>query len=186
MDQREYTGAIQLHAKTNRLQAHAAAQRGDFIEAGRCNEIAAMADTGRLLAPRATEHNIPDLVAGAAALGRLVESPDVPPMGVDQCRAAIKQHGVSYRLLQKAATMQGNHGAAKRLDEIATAAEDGKLLASDASAPHLAAAAAVHGLLVDDSGAQVQPPQASATLADPYVKGRLGGQPLGPKLEGQT
>jgi hypothetical protein len=151
MDQREYTGAIQLHGKTHRLKAIVAAQCGNFIESGRCSEIATAAETGLMLRPRPTESNVPDLVAGAAALGRLIDSPDPQPMTLDQTRAAIKQHGVSHRLAQKAATANGGNLVAMRLDQIATAAEGGRLLKSDESAPHIAAAAALHGLVVDDS-----------------------------------
>jgi hypothetical protein len=185
MDEVQYAAAIDLHARTNHQKAMTAAQCGNWEEAQRCTSVAVMAGSGRLLTPTANESSIPDLVAAAAERGLLVDAPAPQPMPLDLCQAAIKRHGASHRLMQQAATMNGDHGEAQRLHVIALAAEKGTMLASDKGAAHLSAAAAVHGLLVNASGAPVAH-QPTEPVTERYHPNRLGGQPLGPKLTGQT
>lgn len=181
MDDRQFAEAIRLHGVTNRRQASSAALRGDGVEAERCHAVAAMAESGKLLMPRATEHNVPDLVAGAKALGRLVDSPDRPGMDLDHCRAAIAARGRTARMEISTAMGAGQQFAAVRLDAIATMAESGKLLVTapgDSSDPDLQAAAAVYGLLVDASGTPVPfVPAVPESTVDPA---RVGGQPTAP------
>jgi 4-aminobutyrate aminotransferase-like enzyme len=145
--------AIALHGVTASKQAHIQGQRQDWPAVGRNNAIAAAAAGGHLLHPTVNEAAIPDLVEAAHEFGLLVPLEEVKLMSKEACIAAIRRHGVTAGIQQRAETHNGNHGAAQRLDRIAVAAERGRLLAAkpgDVSTPQLHEAAEFHGLIESD------------------------------------
>jgi hypothetical protein len=77
MNELECKALIAHHGRSHRIQATAAAQRGDNERATRCNAIADAAVRGVLLAPLAHEPDVPDLYAAATAF-ELVEGDSSP------------------------------------------------------------------------------------------------------------